>query len=234
MATSASPSYTRPSTTRNRASCPASGGTRRKTCAPFYCPLFRCSTSRIRLALVWAISFDQSKLTFFFNLANVDASVMYRRWKESNGKDEEYKTIIVRQVKKSQEEAKKDNVTSEFCNKNTSRTKTSSSGTYQLKLSIRHFWAIMSNCSFKSKRNRPLQNLFSIYFFPSSNDAWRVLHQNTNHPSGRVRRGQLRLGPVWRCWRWRRWRLLGWWRLTKNLFYSNFCENCRWHFFIDT
>ena len=38
---------------------------------------------------------------------------MYRRWKESNGKDEEYKTIIVRQVKKSQEEAKKDNVTSE-------------------------------------------------------------------------------------------------------------------------
>ena len=43
----------------------------------------------------------------------MDASVMYRRWKESNGKDEEYKTIIVRQVKKSQEEAKKDNVTSE-------------------------------------------------------------------------------------------------------------------------
>ena len=42
----------------------------------------------------------------------MDASVMYRRWKESNGKDEEYKTIIVRQVKKSQEEAKKDNVTS--------------------------------------------------------------------------------------------------------------------------
>merc|ERR1711935_1110455 len=27
-----------PSTTRNRASCPASGGTRRKTCALFYCP----------------------------------------------------------------------------------------------------------------------------------------------------------------------------------------------------
>ena len=44
--------------------------------------------------------------------ANVDASVMYRRWKESDGKDEEYKTIIIRQVKKSQEDAKKDNVTS--------------------------------------------------------------------------------------------------------------------------
>ena len=49
----------------------------------------------------------------FINLsANVDASVMYRRWKESDGKDEEYKTIIIRQVKKSQEDAKKDNVTS--------------------------------------------------------------------------------------------------------------------------
>ena len=59
--------------------------------------------------------FRPIKIDFFFNLANVDASVMYRRWKESNGKDEEYKTIIVRQVKKSQEEAKKDNVTSEFC-----------------------------------------------------------------------------------------------------------------------
>ena len=48
----------------------------------------------------------------FAFLANVDASVMYRRWKESKEKDEEYKTIIMRQVKKSQEEAKKDNVTS--------------------------------------------------------------------------------------------------------------------------
>ena len=47
-------------------------------------------------------------------LANVDASVMYRRWKESDGKDEEYKTIIIRQVKKSQEDAKKDNVTSKL------------------------------------------------------------------------------------------------------------------------
>jgi len=48
--------------------------------------------------------------------ANVDASVMYRRWKESDGKDEEYKTIIIRQVKKSQEDAKKDNVTSKQWN----------------------------------------------------------------------------------------------------------------------
>ena len=39
---------------------------------------------------------------------------MYRRWKESGGKDDEYKTIIVRQVKTSQAEAVKDGVTSEF------------------------------------------------------------------------------------------------------------------------
>ena len=38
---------------------------------------------------------------------------MYRRWKESGGKDDEYKTIIVRQVKTSQTEALKDGVTSE-------------------------------------------------------------------------------------------------------------------------
>ena len=47
-------------------------------------------------------------------LANVDASVMYRRWRESDGRDEEYKTIIIRQVKKSQEDAKKDKVTSKL------------------------------------------------------------------------------------------------------------------------
>ena len=29
-----------------------------------------------------------------FSPANVDASVMYRRWKESKGKDKEYENII--------------------------------------------------------------------------------------------------------------------------------------------
>ena len=43
---------------------------------------------------------------------------MYRRWKESGGKDDEYKTIIVRQVKTSQTEALKDGVTSESLMKN--------------------------------------------------------------------------------------------------------------------
>jgi len=66
-------------------------------------------TQNVRTVLLSVISLLNEPNTF--SPANVDASVMYRRWKESNGKDEEYKTIIVRQVKKSQEEAKKDNVT---------------------------------------------------------------------------------------------------------------------------
>jgi len=42
--------------------------------------------------------------------ANVDASVMYRRWKESKGKDKEYENIIRKQVAASRTEAEKDNV----------------------------------------------------------------------------------------------------------------------------
>lgn len=42
--------------------------------------------------------------------ANVDASVMYRRWKESRGKDKEYENIIRKQVLASRQEAEKDNV----------------------------------------------------------------------------------------------------------------------------
>lgn len=79
-------------------------------------------TQNVRTVLLSVISLLNEPNTF--SPANVDASVMYRRWKESNGKDEEYKTIIVRQVKKSQEEAKKDNVTipttlDEYCIKTT-------------------------------------------------------------------------------------------------------------------
>ena len=37
---------------------------------------------------------------------------MYRKWKESGGAEDEYKTIIVAQVKKSQEDAKRDGVKS--------------------------------------------------------------------------------------------------------------------------
>ncbi|KAH7727601.1 ubiquitin conjugating enzyme protein 3 [Aphelenchoides avenae] len=42
--------------------------------------------------------------------ANVDASVMYRKWKESKGKDEEYATIVKRQVEETKKEADKDGV----------------------------------------------------------------------------------------------------------------------------
>ena len=42
--------------------------------------------------------------------ANVDASVMYRRFKESKGKDKEYENIIKRQVQASKIDAEKDGV----------------------------------------------------------------------------------------------------------------------------
>merc|ERR1719342_1661428 len=45
-----------------------------------------------------------------FSPANVDASVMYRRWKESKGKDKEYENIIRKQVSASVSEAAKDQV----------------------------------------------------------------------------------------------------------------------------
>jgi len=66
-------------------------------------------TQNVRTVLLSVISLLNEPNTF--SPANVDASVMYRRWKESVGKDDEYKTIIIRQVKKSQEEAIKDGVT---------------------------------------------------------------------------------------------------------------------------
>merc|ERR1719223_1998997 len=45
-----------------------------------------------------------------FSPANVDASVMYRKFKESGGSEDEFKTIIVEQVKKSQKDAERDGV----------------------------------------------------------------------------------------------------------------------------
>jgi len=42
--------------------------------------------------------------------ANIDASVSYRKWKESNGTNNEYATIVKRQVEASKQEAAKDNV----------------------------------------------------------------------------------------------------------------------------
>jgi len=42
--------------------------------------------------------------------ANVDASVMYRKWKEGKGKEKEYENIIRKQVQVSKSEADKDGV----------------------------------------------------------------------------------------------------------------------------
>ena len=43
--------------------------------------------------------------------ANVDASVVYRRWKESGGKDDEYAAIVRKQVDTSRADADRDGVT---------------------------------------------------------------------------------------------------------------------------
>merc|ERR1711879_713279 len=43
-------------------------------------------------------------------MGNVDASVMFRRWKDSKGKDKEYENIIRKQVQASRSDAEKDGV----------------------------------------------------------------------------------------------------------------------------
>ncbi|UYV63267.1 CDC34 [Cordylochernes scorpioides] len=65
-------------------------------------------TQNVRTVLLSVISLLNEPNTF--SPANVDASVMYRRWKESRGKDKEYENIIRKQVAASRQEAEKDNV----------------------------------------------------------------------------------------------------------------------------
>ncbi|KAK5617128.1 Ubiquitin-conjugating enzyme subunit [Crenichthys baileyi] len=45
-----------------------------------------------------------------FSPANVDASVMYRKWRDSKGKDREYVEIIRKQVMATKAEAERDGV----------------------------------------------------------------------------------------------------------------------------
>lgn len=45
-----------------------------------------------------------------FSPANVDASVMFRKWRDSKGKDKEYAEIIRKQVSATKAEAEKDGV----------------------------------------------------------------------------------------------------------------------------
>ncbi|XP_071964310.1 ubiquitin-conjugating enzyme E2 R2-like [Antedon mediterranea] len=65
-------------------------------------------TQSVRTILLSVISLLNEPNTF--SPANVDASVMYRKWKETKGKDDKYRKIIEKQVNSSREDAKKDGV----------------------------------------------------------------------------------------------------------------------------
>jgi len=65
-------------------------------------------TQNVRTILLSVVSLLNEPNTY--SPANVDASVMYRRWKDSKGKDKEYENIIRKQVQLSKAEAEKDNV----------------------------------------------------------------------------------------------------------------------------
>jgi len=65
-------------------------------------------TQNVRTILLSVISLLNEPNTF--SPANVDASVMYRAYKDSNGQDDRYAKIVREQVEKSKELAKADNV----------------------------------------------------------------------------------------------------------------------------
>lgn len=65
-------------------------------------------TQNVRTILLSVISLLNEPNTF--SPANVDASVMYRRWRDSKGKDKEYEKIIKKQVASSRLEADRDGV----------------------------------------------------------------------------------------------------------------------------
>ncbi|XP_045128297.1 ubiquitin-conjugating enzyme E2 R2-like isoform X7 [Portunus trituberculatus] len=65
-------------------------------------------TQNVRTVLLSVISLLNEPNTY--SPANVDASVMYRRWRDSKGKDKEYENIIRKQVMSSRVEAERDGV----------------------------------------------------------------------------------------------------------------------------
>ncbi|XP_015373546.1 PREDICTED: ubiquitin-conjugating enzyme E2 R2 [Diuraphis noxia] len=65
-------------------------------------------TQSVRTVLLSVISLLNEPNTF--SPANVDASIMYRRWKDSKGKDKEYENIIKKQVVSGRLEADRDGV----------------------------------------------------------------------------------------------------------------------------
>jgi len=66
-------------------------------------------TQTVRTILLSVISLLNEPNTF--SPANVDASVMFRRWRDSKGRDKEYEHIIRKQVGKSRTEAEKEGIT---------------------------------------------------------------------------------------------------------------------------
>uniref|UniRef100_A0A8B9U590 UBC core domain-containing protein n=1 Tax=Anas zonorhyncha TaxID=75864 RepID=A0A8B9U590_9AVES len=65
-------------------------------------------TQNVRTILLSVISLLNEPNTF--SPANVDASVMFRKWRDSKGKDKEYAEIIRKQVLATKAEAEKDGV----------------------------------------------------------------------------------------------------------------------------
>uniref|UniRef100_A0A183CZ68 UBIQUITIN_CONJUGAT_2 domain-containing protein n=1 Tax=Gongylonema pulchrum TaxID=637853 RepID=A0A183CZ68_9BILA len=65
-------------------------------------------TQNVRTILLSVISLLNEPNTS--SPANVDASVMYRKWIESDGKDDEYARLVRKQVEASRLEAEKDGV----------------------------------------------------------------------------------------------------------------------------
>lgn len=65
-------------------------------------------TQNVRTILLSVISLLNEPNTY--SPANVDASVMYRRWKDSKGKNKEYEDLIKKQVKGTELDAQKDEV----------------------------------------------------------------------------------------------------------------------------
>uniref|UniRef100_A0A914UZ92 UBC core domain-containing protein n=1 Tax=Plectus sambesii TaxID=2011161 RepID=A0A914UZ92_9BILA len=81
-------------------------------------------TQNVRTILLSVISLLNEPNTS--SPANVDASVMYRRWKESNGADDEYAKIVRKQVEATREDAERDGVSvpltlEEYCVKTVPR-----------------------------------------------------------------------------------------------------------------
>lgn len=65
-------------------------------------------TQNVRTILLSVISLLNEPNTF--SPANVDASVMFRKWRESKGKESEYEKIVKKQVQRSKLEAEKENI----------------------------------------------------------------------------------------------------------------------------